>query len=64
MSRRTLHLSLVGLALCLGAFLFTQNYAIVRIASGSACAERPRVNELLAARMLLTRMGARVPGEQ
>jgi len=60
MSRRTLHLMLVGLALCLGAFLFTQNYAIVKDRVWVGLRGEARVNELLAARMLLTRMGARV----
>jgi hypothetical protein len=60
MSSRTLHLVLVGLALCLGAFLFTQNYAIVKDRVWVGMHGEARVNELLAARMLLTRMGGRV----
>jgi hypothetical protein len=59
-SRRTLHLVLVGLALCLGAFLFTQNYAIVKDRVWVGMRGEARVNQLLAARMLLTRMGGRV----
>ncbi len=51
---------LVGLALCLGAFLFTQNYAIVKDRVWVGMSGEARVNGLLAARMLLTRMGARV----
>ena len=60
MNRRALHLVLVGLALCLGAFLFTQNYAIVKDRVWVGMSGEARVNWLLAARMLLTRMGARV----
>ena len=60
MNRRALHLLLVGLALCLGAFLFTQNYAIVKDQVWVGMSGEARVNWLLAARMLLTRMGARV----
>jgi hypothetical protein len=59
-SRRTLHLVLVGLALCLGAFLFTQNYAIVKDRVWVGLRGEARANELLAARILLTRMGGRV----
>ena len=60
MNRRALHLAIVGLALCLGAFLFTQNYAIVKDRVWVGMSGEARVNGLLAARMLLTRMGARV----
>ncbi len=60
MTRRTLHLLLVGLALCLGAFLFTQNYAVVKDRVWVGMGGEARANRLLAARMLLTRMGARV----
>jgi hypothetical protein len=59
-NRRALHLAIVGLALCLGAFLFTQNYAIVKDRVWVGMSGEARVNWLLAARMLLTRMGARV----
>ena len=60
MNRRTLHLVLIGLAVCLGAFLFTQNYAIVKDRVWVGMSGEARVNSLLAARMLLARMGARV----
>lgn len=60
MNRRALHLAIVGLALCLGAYLFTQNYAIVKDRVWVGMSGEARVNPLLAARMLLTRMGARV----
>ena len=60
MNRRALHLMLVGLALCLGAFLFTQNYVVVKDRVWVGMSGEARVNSLLAARMLLTRMGARV----
>jgi len=60
MNRRALHLAIVGLALCLGAYLFTQNYAIVKDRVWVGMGGEARANPLLAARMLLTRMGARV----
>jgi len=59
-NRRALHLAVVGLALCLGAFLFTQNYAIVKDRVWVGMRGEARVNRLLAARMLLKRMGGRV----
>lgn len=60
MNRRALNLVLIGLALCLGAYLFTHNYAIVKDRVWVGMSGEARVNPLLAARMLLTRMGARV----
>jgi hypothetical protein len=59
-SRRTLHLAIVGFALSLGAFLFTQNYVFVKDRVWVGMSGEARVNWLLAARMLLTRMGSRV----
>jgi hypothetical protein len=59
-NRRTLHLAIVGFALCLGAYLFTQNYAFVKDRVWVGMSGEARVNRLLAARMLLTRMGSRV----
>jgi len=60
MNRGTLNLAILGLALCLGAYLFTQNYAFVKERVWVGMSGEAKVNWLLAARMLLTRMGARV----
>ena len=60
MTRRALYLAIVGLVLCLGAYLFTQNYAVVKERVWVGMSGEARANPLLAARMLLTRMGSRV----
>jgi hypothetical protein len=60
MSPRTFYLAAAGLILCLSAYLFTQNFAFVRERVWVGLSGEARVNGLLAARMLLTRMGSRV----
>ena len=60
MSQRTLYLAVGGLALCAVAFWFTQNYVFVQERVWVGLQGEARANWLLAARMLLQRMGARV----
>ena len=60
MSRRALYLAIVGLGLCLGAYLFTQHYGFSQRRVWVGLSGEAAANRLLAARMLLTRMGGRV----
>jgi len=60
MKQRALYLAVGGLALCALAFWFTQNYAVVHERVEVGLQGEARANWLLAARMLLQRMGARV----
>jgi len=60
MSNRTFYFAAAGLILCLSAYLFTQNFALVRERVWVGLRGEARVNAWLAARMLLTRMGSRV----
>ncbi|HTS51870.1 MAG TPA: DUF4350 domain-containing protein [Burkholderiales bacterium] len=60
MTRRALYLAVAGMVLCLGAYLFTQNYTVVKKLVWVGLSGEARANPLLAARMLLTRMGSRV----
>lgn len=60
MTRRALYIAVVGLLLCVGAYLFTQNYAFVKERVWVGMSGEARANPLLATRMLLTRMGSRV----
>ena len=60
MSRRTVYLAIVGLGVCLGAYLFTQHYGFSQRSVWVGMSGEATSNRLLAARMLLTRMGGRV----
>jgi Domain of unknown function (DUF4350) len=60
MSRRALYLAIVGLGLCLGAYLFTQHYGFSQRRVWVGLRGEAAANPLLAARMLLTRMGGSV----
>ena len=60
MSRRALYLAIVGLGLCLGAYLFTQHYGFSHRRAWVGMSGEAAANRLLAARMFLTRMGGRV----
>jgi len=59
-SRRALYLAILGLGLCLGAYLFTQHYGFFQRRVWVGLSGEAAANRLLAARMLLTRMGGRV----
>ena len=60
MNRNTLYAALAGVILCAGTYWFLQNYAFVKERVYVGMHGEARVNWLLAARMLLTRMGSRV----
>jgi Domain of unknown function (DUF4350) len=60
MRRRPFFLALAGGLLCLGAWWFTQNYGVFPQRVWVGMSGEARANWLLAARMLLTRMGSNV----
>jgi hypothetical protein len=60
MTARTYYIAASGLLLCLLAYLFTQNFGFFEERVYVGPSGEARVNSLLAARMLLTRMGSSV----
>ena len=60
MTPRTFYVAAAGLLVCLSAYLFTQNYGFFEQRVHVGPSGEARVNGLLAARMLLTRMGSPV----
>lgn len=64
MTRRALYFGIAGALLCLFALWFTRNYAIVSEQVWTGMRGEALSNPLLAARMLLQRMGSRVEQSQ
>jgi hypothetical protein len=64
MTRRTAYIGIAGVFLCVLVLWFTQNYAFVTKDVWTGMRGEARSNPLLAARMLLVRMGSKVEQSQ